>query len=114
MNIDPITKNDIIARWLSHREKLVQTHVLSRLKRARSYDYFQASQTTAPKFFTPAEETLEQLERPRVRPCFINVKLVLNRLALPRTRELPWTHLVTMLRVRIPVEPSVHRRSRLR
>jgi hypothetical protein len=53
----------VTAALLSHREKLVQTHALSRLKRARSYDYFQANQTTAPKFVTPAEETLEQLER---------------------------------------------------
>ena len=53
----------VTAAWLSHREKLVQTHALSRLKRTRSYDYFQANQTTAPKFVTPAEETLEQLER---------------------------------------------------
>ena len=53
----------VTAAWLSHREKLVQTHALSRLKRARSYDYFQANQTTAPKFVTPAEETLGQLER---------------------------------------------------
>ena len=52
----------VTAALLSHREKLVQTHALSRLKRARSYDYFQANQTTAPKFVTPAEETLEQLE----------------------------------------------------
>ena len=36
---------------------------VSRIKRVRSYDYFQASQTTAPKFVTPAEETLRQLER---------------------------------------------------
>jgi hypothetical protein len=53
----------VTAALLSHREKLVQTHALSRLKRARSYDYFQANQTTAPKFVTPAEATLEQLER---------------------------------------------------
>ncbi len=53
----------VTAAWLSNREKLVQTHALSRIKRVRSYDYFQASQTTAPKFVTPAEETLQQLER---------------------------------------------------
>ena len=39
----------VTAAWLSNREKLVQTHALSRIKRVRSYDYFQASQTTAPK-----------------------------------------------------------------
>jgi hypothetical protein len=48
----------ITAAWLSNPDKLVQTHALSRIKRVRSYDYFQASQTTAPKFVTPAEETL--------------------------------------------------------
>lgn len=53
----------VTAAWLSNREKLVQTHALSRIKRVRSYDYFQASQTTAPKFVTPAEEMLQQLER---------------------------------------------------
>lgn len=53
----------VTAAWLTNREKLVQTHALSRIKRVRSYDYFQASQTTAPKFVTPAEETLQQLER---------------------------------------------------
>ncbi|MFN7888686.1 MAG: hypothetical protein ACK5OC_00225, partial [Pirellula sp.] len=53
----------VTAAWLSNPEKLVQTHALSRIKRVRSYDYFQASQTTAPKFVTPAEETLQQLER---------------------------------------------------
>ncbi len=53
----------VTAAWLSNPEKLVQTHALSRIKRVRSYDYFQASQTTPPKFVTPAEETLQQLER---------------------------------------------------
>lgn len=53
----------VTAAWLSQREKLVQTHALSRLKRARSYDYFQSSQTKGPKFVTPAEESLQQLER---------------------------------------------------
>ncbi|MCA9193990.1 MAG: hypothetical protein KDB03_19600 [Planctomycetales bacterium] len=53
----------ITAAWLSNPDKLVQTHALSRIKRVRSYDYFQASQTTAPKFVTPAEETIQQLER---------------------------------------------------
>jgi len=53
----------VTAAWLTNREKLVLTHALSRIKRVRSYDYFQASQTTAPKFVTPAEETLQQLER---------------------------------------------------
>ncbi len=53
----------VTAAWLSNPEKLVQTHALSRIKRVRSYDYFQASQTIAPKFVTPAEETLQQLER---------------------------------------------------
>jgi hypothetical protein len=58
------TPADIVtAAWLSNREKLVQTHALSRIRRARSYDYYQASQTTPPKFVTPAEETLQQLER---------------------------------------------------
>jgi hypothetical protein len=67
LGIDPGGKHssaDIVtAAWLSNREKLVQTHALSRIKRVRSYDYFQASQTTAPRFVTPAEETLQQLER---------------------------------------------------
>jgi len=58
------SKADIVtAAWLTNREKLVQTHGLSRIKRARSYDYYQASQTIATKFVTPAEETLQQLER---------------------------------------------------
>ncbi len=52
----------ITAAWLSCRDKLVQTHALSRIKRVRSYDYFQASQTTAPKFVMPSAETLKQLE----------------------------------------------------
>ncbi len=52
----------ITAAWLSCRDKLVQTHALSRIKRVRSYDYFQASQTTAPKFVMPSAETLQQLE----------------------------------------------------
>jgi hypothetical protein len=58
------TQADIVtAAWLNQREELIQTHARARLKRARSYDYYQSSLTKPPKFVTPAEETLEQLER---------------------------------------------------
>ncbi|MBN8605124.1 MAG: hypothetical protein J0M26_29275 [Planctomycetes bacterium] len=67
LGITPCGKHssaDIVtAAWLSNPEKLVQTHALTRIKRVRSYDYFQASQTTAPKFVSPAKETIQQLER---------------------------------------------------
>lgn len=66
LGITPFGKHssaDIVtAAWLSNPEKLVQTHALSRIKRVRSYDYFQASQTTTPKFVSPAKETIQQLE----------------------------------------------------
>jgi hypothetical protein len=66
LGIEPGGKHsaaDIVtAAWLANPEKLVQTHALSRIKRVRSYDYFQASQTTAPEFKTPTEEILQQLE----------------------------------------------------
>jgi hypothetical protein len=58
------SKADIVtAAWLSARERLLQIHALSRIKRVRSFDYFQANQTTAPKFVTPTQESLQQLER---------------------------------------------------
>ncbi len=53
----------VTAAWLNEREQLVQTHARAKLKRARSFDYYQANQTKAPKYVTPAEETLQQLER---------------------------------------------------
>ena len=53
----------VTAAWLSQREKLVQTHALSRLKRARSYDYFQAAQSSPPEYYPPSTDTLQQLER---------------------------------------------------
>jgi hypothetical protein len=53
----------VTAAWLTEREQLVQTHARAKLKRARSFDYYQANQTKPPKYVTPAEETLQQLER---------------------------------------------------
>jgi hypothetical protein len=53
----------ITAAWLMEREQLIQAHARVKLKRARSFDYYQANQTKPPKYVTPAEETLQQLER---------------------------------------------------
>jgi hypothetical protein len=53
----------VTAAWLAEREHLIQTHARVKLKRARSFDYYQANQTKPPKYVTPAEETLQQLER---------------------------------------------------
>ena len=58
------SKADIVtAAWLTNRERLLQTHAQSRLKRARSFDYFQANQTEAPQFITPSRDTIWQLEQ---------------------------------------------------
>ncbi len=53
----------VTGAWLNEREHLVQTHARAKLKQARSFDYYQANQTKPPKYVTPAEETLQQLER---------------------------------------------------
>ena len=67
LGLEPDTEHspaDIVtAAWLAEREHLIQTHALVKLKRARSFDYYQANQTKPPRYVTPAEETLQQLER---------------------------------------------------
>jgi hypothetical protein len=58
------SKADIVtAAWLSNRERLLQTHAQARIKRARSFDYFQANQTDPPEFGIPTKDTIEQLAR---------------------------------------------------
>ncbi len=57
------SKADIItAAWLNAREHLIKTHALARVKRARSFDYYQSSQAKRPTFSMPASRTLRQLE----------------------------------------------------
>lgn len=53
----------VTAAWLKAPEKLVQTHALSRIKRVRSYDYFQANQADPPVFRTPSRKTIGELEQ---------------------------------------------------
>ncbi len=52
----------VTAAWLLQREQLIQTHARAKLKRARSFDYFQANQTKPPKFIAPSSCVLKQLE----------------------------------------------------
>jgi hypothetical protein len=67
LGLDPGGKHsaaDIItAAWLCEREQLIQTHARTKLKRARSFDYYQSNHTKPPKYLNPAEQTLERLEQ---------------------------------------------------
>lgn len=52
----------LTAAWLNQRDQLLQTHAQARLKRARSYDYYQSNRSKPPKFTMPQDATLRQLE----------------------------------------------------
>ncbi len=50
------------AAWLHQRDKLLHVHAQGRLKRARSFDYFQSNHSKPPLFVMPESQVVRSLE----------------------------------------------------